>query len=308
MLSEAVLAGAVKLGSYRSGKISPSMVSPCPFKTYKSWKGDRVAPTGIERLRMNDGHYQEQEMVDDLVRAGFEIKDRQSTLHIGSMVGHIDGLILVDGKWCLFDCKAMSLNRYTRFKQRGFEAEPTIEVQMQLYLASDELRKEGIDGGFVYAKHKDTCRPYDLFFEWDPELTHRLEEQVYSLLNGEVPVPVRCSLCPSCRERLDCWGAEVVDFSRVHTASLPELVEQWKLGTNYRRYGKELVEEARVAFKKELGDKTVVFIDDLKCLRVVQTRGGISQGKFVEKYGAAALADVWEDKPVPQMRVSEVEI
>jgi len=308
MLAEAVVAGAMKLRWKPSGRISPSMTSICPMKTYKNWKREISTSEGLDYLRMNDGHYQETEMIDDLLRAGFEIRDRQMTVHIGPMVGHIDGLILVDGKWSMFDCKAMSLNRYTAFKRRGFEAESSIKVQMQLYLASDELRKEGIDTGFVYAKHKDTCRPYDLFFEWDPEFSHKIEEQVYSLLEGDVPKPVRCYLCPSCRDRLDCWGGEVVDFSGVHTASLPELVEQWKLGTNYRRYGKELVEEARVEFKKELGDNSVVIINDLKVLRVDTTRGGISETKFVDKFGAAALADVWETKKGTQVRVSEVEI
>lgn len=308
MLAEAVIAGAMKLRRESSGKISPSMVSSCPMKTYRSWKRTVSTSEGLDYLRMNDGHYQEAQVVDDLLRAGFKIKDRQLTVHIGPMVGHIDGLILVDKVWSLFDCKAMSLSRYTNFKQRGFEVESAIKVQMQLYLASDELRKEGIDTGFVYAKHKDTCRPYDLYFEWDPPFAKSIIDQVDALLLGDVPVPKRISLCASCRDRLECWGAEVVDFSGVHTASLPELVKQWKLGTHYKRYGKELVEEARFTFEEKLGDKPVIFIDDLKVLRVVQTRIGFSEEKFVERYGAAALTGVWETKKVPQMRVMEVEL
>jgi len=308
MLAEAVVAGAEKLRRKSSGHLSPSLVSICPMKTYKNWKRTRKPSTGAQLLLMNDGHYQEQEMVDDLIRAGFEVRSRQMEVHIGPMRGFIDGLILVDSKWCLLDCKAMSLHRYTAFKQRGFESESSIKVQMQLYLASNELQKEGIDSGFIYAKHKDSCRPYDLYFEWDPGFSHKMEEQVHSLLGELVPTPIRCSLCSSCRDRLECWGAEVVDFSGVHMSSLPGLVEQWKLGTNYKRYGKELVEEARVAFKKELGDKPVVFIDDLKVLRITPTRGGISQIKFVEKYGAAALTEVWEEKKISQMKVTEVEL
>ncbi len=308
MLAEAVIAGAMKLRREPSGHISPYMISVCPMKTYKSWKRTASGSEGLDYLRMNDGHYQEDQMVDDLKRAGFEIKDRQLRVHIGQMTGRIDGLILVDKVWSLIDCKAMSLNRYTNFKHRGFEVESAIKVQMQLYLASDELRKEGIDSGFVYAKHKDTCRPYDLYFEWEPGFSEMILGQVDDLLSGTVPVPTRIPLCSSCRDRLECWGAEVVDFSGVHTASLPELVEQWKKGTNYRRFGKELVDEAREMFEKELGDKPVIFIDDLKVLRVVQTRIGFSEEKFVEKYGAAALTGVWETKKVPQMRVSEVDL
>ena len=308
MLSEAVIAGAERMRGYRSGKISPSMASLCPVRTYKNWKGLKEEPTGIERLRMNDGHYQEQEMVEDLTRAGFKIEDRQLVLHIGPMVGHIDGTLWVDSRRSLLECKAMSLDRYSKFKKRGFEAEPGIKVQVQLYLSSDEMRKEGIDSGFVYAKHKDTCRPYDLYFEYEPEFANSIIEMIEELYGGWLPKPERCSLCSSCGYRLECWGAEVVDFGKVHTASLPEMVAQWKTGTAHKQYGKELVEEARVAFKKELGDNEVVFVDDLKVLSIVQTRGGIDESKFVEKYGAAALVDVWEEKTVEQMRVSEVEI
>lgn len=314
MLSEAVMAGAEKLRWGRSsGKISPSMVSPCPMRTYKNWKRVREPAEGVELLRMNDGHYQEQEMVDDLRRAGFEVNQRkgpdgrQLPIHIGPMIGHIDGLILVDNRWHLLECKAMSLHRHTAFRQKGFEAEPSIKVQDQLYLASDELQKEGIDSGFIYAKHKDTCRPFDLFFEWDPKFTDVIVGQVEGLLADWIPKPERTSLCPTCPYRLDCWGAEIVDFTGVHTASLPEMVAQWKTGTAHRQMGKELVDEARAAFKTELGDNDVVFIDDLKVLKIFPVRGGISESKFVEKYGAAALVGVWEEKRIEQMRVSEIE-
>lgn len=315
MLAEAVVAGADKLKGFQSGKISPSIVSPCATRTYKNWKKEREPATGVELLRMNDGHYQEQEMVDDLVRAGFKInrwRDREGksiSLHIaGIMVCHIDGTIYVENKWHLLECKAMSLDRYTKFKQRGFDAEPGIRSQVQPYLISDELQSEGVDSGFIYSKHKDTCRPFDLYFELDKSYANSLVEQVRKLLEGWTPKPERCSLCPACRFKLECWGAEVIDFTGVHTASLPEMVAQWKTGTAHRQFGKELVEEARAAFEIELGDKPVVFIDDLKCLRVTPTRGGISEAKFVEKYGAAALAGVWEERKIPQMRVQEVEL
>ena len=203
MLAEVVIAGAMKLRRKSSGKISPSMISSCPMKTYKNWKRTSSPSEGLDYLRMNDGHYQETEMVDDLLRAGFQIKDRQLTVHIGSMVGHIDGLILVDKVWSLMDCKAMNLNRYTNFKQRGFEAESAIKIQMQLYLTSDELRKEGIDTGYVYTKHKDSCRPYDLYFEWDPSFAKSILDQVDTLLLGDIPKPIRRSLCSSSRDRLE---------------------------------------------------------------------------------------------------------
>lgn len=309
MLAEAVIAGAERLRGPPRGLLSPSVVSPCPLLTYKGWKAERTPPTGQQLLLMNDGHYQETEMVDDLLRAGFAIGDRQKTLHIGGvMEGHIDGLILVNDKWHLLECKAMSMSRYTEFRQRGFAAELGIEVQVQLYLHSDELSKMELGGGFVYSKHKDSCRPYDLFFEYKPQFAESLVEQVRRLQDGWIPEPVKCPLCSTCRFRVDCWKAELIDFSGVKTVSLPELVEQWKRGTNFRRYGKELVDEARNVFEKELGDLTVITIDDLKILRVMATRGGISEQKFIEVFGSENLPKVWEEKRIPQMRVTEIDI
>lgn len=308
MLAEAVIASAERRTSRPSGRISPSMVSTCPFRTYKSWKGEREKPTGLDRLRMNDGHYQEKEIIDDLVEAGFEIKDRQRVVHTGPMAGQIDGLILVDGLWYLLDAKAMSLARFTAFRKTGFEKEQAMKAQQQLYLASGELQSEGISDGYIYAKHKDSCRPYDLFFGYEPEFAISLIDQVKRLYGGWIPTPIRQPQCLTCRIRLDCWGGEIVDFGNIHTVSLPEMVEQWKLGTAHRQYGKELVDEARLVFKKELGDRTVVFIDDLRVTKVLVRRTGIDLDKFIDLYGAQALPGVMDEKVSEQMRISEVEL
>jgi hypothetical protein len=310
MLSEAVIAGATKLASGRSGrKLSPSIVSTCPMKTYKNWKREERAVSGQDLLRMNDGHYQEQEMIDDLERAGFKIKDRQREVHIGGvMVGHIDGLILVDGKWHDLSCKAMSLERFTNFRQRGFASEPAIRCQEMSYLASDELQWENVVSGFVYAKHKDTCRPYDLYFEFGREFANGIIDQVKRLLEGYIPEPKRIGLCIGCSDRLDCWKSEIVDMTGVKVISMPEMVEKWKQGRYFAALGKELNEESREAFEKELGNLRVITIEDLKVQRLERTTSGISYEKFVSRYGAAALADVWDEKTSFYMRVDEIEV
>lgn len=320
MLAEAVVAGAEKLRRAREERrdISPSGVSVCARKTYMGWTSTQNLPDGRSLLLMNDGHYQEIEILDDLERAGFQIKNRQTTdtpqrdLHISKtegsedylMVGHADCDIFTQDKWHMLDAKAMSMERFTNFSRYGFQAEPDMECQMTLYLGSDEYRQEGITSGFVYAKHKDSCRSYDLPFNLKEGLFNELVDQVRRINEGWVPEPIRSKLCVRCRHKIPCWKVLPIEMEAVKVVSLPEMVTQWKKGKGYKAYGEDLIGEAREAFEEELGNSEVISIEDLKVQRVIQTRTGISYDKFVKKFGAAALADVWEEKKIPQMRIN----
>jgi len=306
MLAEAVIEGAEKLRGTRSGRIYPSNVSICPVRTFSNLRPSLDPPSSHSLLVMNDGKYQETQMIDDLERAGFSIKDRQEVLHIGPMRGRGDGLIKVGEEWCLLECKATNGRYYADFKKSGFQAQPGWKVQTQLYLHSEELRGQGITKGFVYTKHRDSCWTYDLPFEYEPQFATALVTQVEKILDGWIPEPVKIPLCSTCKLRVDCWKATLIDFSGVGTASMPEMVEQWKRGKHFQTFGKELVEEARIVFEVELGDKSVVTIDDLKVSRINSIRSGISRSKFVEVYGPEALPGVWEETPVSQMRSSEI--
>jgi len=313
MLAEAVLEGASKLRNPSGERtIRPSGMSICPVNTYNNWKGIREPSTNQTLLIMNDGHYQEEEMKADLRRAGFQIDCREDSegnqlpLHIGPMIGHLDGLIKTHGEWCLLECKGMNTRRFNRFKEHGFQMEPGIRVQTQLYLHSDELRDMGITKGFVYAKGKDHCRPYDLQFDYEPQFAKALVEQAKKLLDGWIPKPVRIPMCSDCRRSIDCWETFNIDFSKVGSASLPELVEKWKKGTRFRDFGKTLVKEAREAFEEELGDLNLVIIDDLKVIRSEFTRESFNADKFIELYGVENLYKVLDNVPVSQMRVYEI--
>ena len=309
MLAEAVIAAAeMELrGDPSERYLRPSGMSECPVRTYRSWKEDREPTPGRNLLLMNDGHYQETEMIDDLERAGFKITDRQLEVNIGGvMTGHLDGILHLDGKQHLLDCKAMNMRRYTAFKSGGFSAEPGIRVQMNLYLASDELQARNINTGIVYCKHKDTCRPYDFWFKHEKTFSASLIHQAKRLSEGWIPEPVSIPRCSDCFRSQECWSKTIIDLSKVGSSSIPELVQQWKKGKFHLTLGKELVEEARDVFEEELGDLEVITIDDLKISRVIQNRTEISTAKLVEKYGTAIIAELTVSKKVPQMRVVEI--
>ncbi len=321
MLAEAVLAGAEKLRrpGDQSGRLYPSNVSLCPRRTYLTWIGDREPPSQEALLRMNDGHYQEEEMIDDLERAGFEIVDQQRRVTIGpsvehpevplsrqQMTGRIDGKILVNEEWCILDCKAMSSRRISEFREQGFQSEPSIKVQMQLYLHSAEIRKEGITKAIVYAKNKDNCRPFDRTIIYSEVFASALVKSFVDIIEGWKPPAERTSLCLTCPYTLKCWGAHSIDFSGVKVISLPEVVAKWKRAKFHQVLSKELMDEVRPLLVAELGDRKAITVDDLKILRVSSHRGEMDKILFVKKYGAAALTSIWTEKDVEQIRITEV--
>jgi len=327
MLSQAVLASYTKPkeDGIHIGQLTVTGISPCPYETYLHYHHlDDEIPDAAATLRMKNGHWQEEECLEDLRHAGFKIRytsKNQMILHIGRVpiTGRPDGLITVDNREDLLSIKAMSLDRYTDFKQKGLAHEIKIKCQEQLYMASKELRNT-IVGCWVYAKHKDSCRPWDIFEEKDLNYSKPIIEATEEIVLGKQVVtspesPI--SLCASCRHKMFCWKKGLYDTSGIEIASMPDVVAKWREGHYHYLYGKELVEEARNGWVDEngnsvlglvevLGDKDMLLCDDLKVQRIISKRTEISVTKFVEKFGAAALPEVIEEKPVHQIRITEV--
>jgi hypothetical protein len=330
MLSEAVLASYSKEedDGIHHGQLTVTSISPCPYATYLNYhhldphKPEEDTTVGaLARLRMSDGHWQEMQCIENLRHAGFKMRCTgagQQTVHVGKsqVTGRTDGYILVDGREDILSVKAMSLNRYTDFRQEGFKSEPMIECQEQMYLASDEL-KDSYKGTWVYSKHKDSCRPYDVFVEqnlaYSSPIIEALDEIV--LGNAEIKRPAdTIELCEHCSHMQYCWKAIIVDLSKVPTkVPLPDLVAKWKEAKYHQDYGKELMESVREGpggFRELLGDKKILLADTtdttLKVSNIVSHRTVFSETRFVAKFGAAALVDVTEEKETHSMRILEV--
>jgi len=317
VLAQAVLAGSVpQKDRIHTGQLTVTGISPCSYSTYLNYlhlDDEKFDP--LARLRMKNGKWQELEVLEDLRRAGFRLRhtgSNQLTVHVGKVpiAGRPDGLIIVDDREDLLEIKAMSLDMYTNFKQKGIDAFPGYKCQTQLYLASEEL-KDKVKGCWIYVKHKDSCRPYDIFMERDEAYSKPIIEAVDEIVlrqaeikRPDEPIP----LCSHCRHRLYCWKSELLDTSGIKTLTKPEVVQMWLEGQFHLDMGKQLNEDARVLLKEFLGDNDVLYIEDqtvlLEVRKIIQHRTGISEAKFIEKFGAAALADVTEVVLVPQMRVS----
>lgn len=318
MLAQAVIAAYTKPESdgYHRGQLTVTSVSPCPYATYLNYHHlDDEQFDAASRLRMKNGKWQEMEVLEDLRKARFSLKytgSNQITVHVGKVpiAGRPDGLIVVDNREDLLEIKAMSLAMYTSLKQKGIDAFPNYKCQAQLYLASEEL-KDRVTGCWLYVKHKDSCRPYDIFLDRDEAYTRPIIEAVDEIVLGKVVVvrPVEAGpSCSFCRHKLYCWKTELLDTSGIKTLTKPEVVQMWLEGQFHLDMGKQLNEEARVLLKGYLGDNDVLFIEDqtllLEVKKIIQHRSGISTEKFVERFGAAALADVTQETIVEQMRVT----
>lgn len=317
MLAQAVIAAYEKPvgnGIHR-GQLTATGISPCSYATYLNYHHlDDEQFDAAARLRMKNGKWQEMEVLEDLRKAGFSLRftgSNQMTVHIGKVpiTGRPDGLIIVDNREDVLSIKARSLNAYTDLKQKGLAAEPYTECQEQLYLASKELRDKMV-GTWLYVKHKDSCRPYDIFIEKNLSYSKPIIEAVEEIILGKAEV-VRPDTCPipgRCKHTLHCWKTELLDTGGIKTLTKPEVVQMWLEGQFHLDIGKQLNEEARILLREYLGDNDVLFIEDqailLEVKKIIQHRSSISTDKFVEKYGAASLTDVMEEKIVEQMRVT----
>ncbi len=312
IISKAVLARFSEGAPGKSHKpgMSVTQVSPCPYETYIHFAGlDRKAVTPQARMRMWDGQYQEEEVVDALRWTGLPVRnvlDNQIEVNYCGVPGHPDGEILLDGHWELLEIKAKSLDDYTTFVQKGIPAFPRINSQVQFYLHSDWSLSQGHTGCLVVVKHKDSCRLHDVFVPRDNKFVLPVCYWLQDILNGKVPVKEEHPLCPSCDHKVFCWGPDTLDFSKIKKVSLPEAVEMWKQGKLSKTYGELLIEDAREVLVKELGPDDLVWVDDLKVQRIYGHRTKFNQNRFCELFGANRLVDVLEDQPYEQVKVSEV--
>lgn len=318
MLSQAVLAAYSKPekdGVHR-GQLTVTGISPCPYATYINYHRLDVGENDAASiLRMKNGKWQELEVLEDLRKAGFKMKytgHSQLTVHVGKarITGRPDGLITVDNREDVLSIKARSLAGFTAFRQKGIGVEPMTECQEQMYLATPELSDRA--GTWVYLKHKDSCRPYDVFLERNAAYIRPIVESVDEIVLGGAE-PKRPDepilLCSRCRHRLFCWKSELLDTSGISTLTKPEIIDQWMQGQYHLELGKQINEESRVLIKELLGEDDVLYLEDqltlLEAKKIVQHRTKISEKKFIEKFGAALLVDVIEESTVEQIRITQ---
>lgn len=300
-----------------------SSISSCPRETYLNYviflhKEKDKKKRDLEFLMLlDDGHYQEAEIISLLKRAFYNLEytgKNQATIHIGrsNIPGHPDGIIkgtIVEDFTSprMLEIKARNYLAFTKFKELGISGFPKIEVQIQLYMSAEDLPYEVEECHLIF-KHKESTKLEDIKVHKNVEFAARITKETDSIIvDGEVPDPVKCNLCNTCRFYNSCWKqpSPVVDFSGLQFSSLSEASEQWAKGKSYQNLGKVMVEEAMEAFEANIEDDTEEMITDLlKIKRVSFRKRQFSKDLFIEKYGEDAFNEVCEFPKVEYLRPS----
>ena len=323
MLSEAVLnaAGRKRLSSPRHG-FSITSISPCPYRTYLSWKASRDPLPSFDKgqppvsiLTMDDGHYQEMSILDWLRDAGYTMAytgGDQITVHVGKsfIPGHPDGIILTP-RMDLLEIKAMNYSRFSDAKKTQLERHQSIRCQVQCYMDSWEFRALGINHTQLFCKHKDSSRSCDFQVDYDPDWVKPIIDVTSAIVSGEfVPEPKECSLCDDCYKYSECHGgldlSKIKDLDETEFIQIPDIEDQYEKGVALIEQGQYLKDEAREKMIEKLGDKTVVLFDRHKISRIKFPRFSFSKDAFIDLYGPSNLGKVMESKEVVQYRITDL--
>jgi CRISPR/Cas system-associated exonuclease Cas4 (RecB family) len=301
----------------RKRGFSVTSISPCAYETYLNFLKSKLPPpeeNPEDILRLKDGWWQEKQMLEeDLPFAGFEISERQMEVHVGPSrtLGHIDGLIRIGNSRDLIDTKAVDYRRILGIKRHGLDHEPMVRCQLQLYMSSEELRQLDVKRGWVYLKHKDTCIPYDIMDEPDPDYVAPIIENAESVKAGWIPARQETKLCVHCYQKRLCWEQErgPDDETAVPLAVGPEELakacDTWRLGKQQSTTGYALMNKAKIVFDQAVGDSAVI-LNDLKVQRIISHTMQWDKKKFLALYGPQALLEILNPGETFSLRVDDL--
>ena len=317
MLSHAVLSyfrsAAVSSHIHTLPHLSITRISPCPYETYLEAHDldPRENSDPLALMRMEDGHWQKKQIVENLMKAGWDLTytgDDQMTVHVGrtEIPGRPDGLISVGGKWDQLEIKAVNEDRYYHMKRHGIEGR--IRCQIQLCMSSREERELGIEQTWVYVKHKDSCTPYDFEEKYDSEYVKPIIETADMIMEGWKPQKQENDLCASCGHKVFCWQPDIIlDLGGISSRDgMKEYVDMWKEGKDRERRGKEMVKEAKAVLDDTVGEDDIVLVEDLKLQRVIRHNVTIPLDRYLEIHGNEHFKEVLEEKRSEYIDIREV--
>jgi CRISPR/Cas system-associated exonuclease Cas4 (RecB family) len=302
-----------------------SSISTCPRETYYNFRKFQMTKSGNVpsdmdydlqlQLLLDDGHYQESEIVDLLIRAGFGLDyvgDNQAEVTIGrsGIKGHPDGFILSGPdinpkKPAMLEIKARNYQSFKKFQDQGLAAFPRIKAQTQLYMHGNNLPYP-VEETHIIFKHKESVKLADVIEKKDPDFAMPLINQVDSIIvDGYVPEPVENPLCEGCKFTNLCWGTPIVDFSSFTYEELTTASEKWIQGKAYQELGETLVDQARKEFINALGkDSTELYTTSLRIKRTVFNQKRFDSKKFIAVNSQETYDSYCNQKEVEQLRIN----
>jgi len=269
------------------------------------------------QLLLDDGHYQESEIVDLLTRAGFGLDyvgDNQAEVTIGraGIKGHPDGFILSGPeitKPAMLEVKARNYQSFKKFTEKGLDAFPKIRAQTQLYMHGNNLPYD-VDETHIIFKHKESVKLADVIEKKNPDFALPLIETVDSIIvDGVVPEPVENPLCEGCKFTNLCWGTPTVDFTAFTYEELTNASDKWIQGQAYQELGKVLVEEARDEFSKalEADNSTELYTTSLRIKKTSFQQKRFDSKKFIATNTQEIYDSYCNQTDVTQLRINQLD-
>lgn len=121
----------------------------------------------VERI-FHLGHLLESYVITLLKHSGYTVHHDDGSGQFGfkdeEIAGHIDGVIVIDGKPHLLEIKSASDKRFAEMVKKGVRlSDPVYFVQMQVYMKYMDL-----DKGLFVAINKNDCSIHSEVIEYDP--------------------------------------------------------------------------------------------------------------------------------------------
>ena len=180
------------------------------FKGLPLDPGKGFEPNVLKIFRL--GHIIEDEVVSLLEDAGLFIYDQQREVGKDDWLGHIDGLVRLDGREYLLEIKSANKNRFEELLEFGYEVwNPGYSAQLHAYMA----HLPGIEEAMAVVYCKDDSRVHVERILLDVDIARRLEAEHQLAVSGGSMPPKKpksatsqsCKFCRWCDRNQWCWSA-----------------------------------------------------------------------------------------------------
>jgi CRISPR/Cas system-associated exonuclease Cas4 (RecB family) len=194
------------------------------------WLGFRwaVAPNHAGRVQklFTRGHREEEIIINDLKKAGYEITGQQTRINFYSHVsGSVDGFI--NGK--LLECKTMSKKYFDALEKDGiYKTKYEYYVQVQMYMHALK-----IDEAVFIVVCKDNDAVYVEIVKYDKDVAEKAINRAIRIVNYvRMPEPVDDFTCKFCDYNDLCKGSKTLSVNNINCRtcahSTPIEDSQWK--------------------------------------------------------------------------------
>ena len=201
---------ASKIKQYPQNNLRASSVGhPCDryhFHALKDWREKGLHDPVLQSI-FDEGNLHEKDVLHTLSEMGVEVIEQQRSFQLDNpkITGHIDGILLWEGRRIPFDIKSINPYDFQKinsaedllFSKKVYQRQYPAQLQLYLLMTNEEV------GGFIL-KNKLTgeIKPIWMAIDYDyAEQILKRAERVYAALDHDTP-PERtvdldlCSKCP----------------------------------------------------------------------------------------------------------------